>query len=57
MRHVIVLHGGKQRQCDDLATDARPEKVLEIFEITGLDSVITVHASQDEAISALTPTG
>jgi anti-sigma B factor antagonist len=40
-----------------LAVVCTHEKVLEIFEITGLDSVITVHASQDEAISALTPTG
>jgi anti-sigma B factor antagonist len=40
-----------------LAVVCTHEKVLEIFEITGLDTVITVHASRDDAISALTPTG
>jgi anti-sigma B factor antagonist len=40
-----------------LAVVCTHEKVLEIFEITGLDSVITVHESRDEAISALVAAG
>jgi anti-sigma B factor antagonist len=33
------------------------EKVMQIFEITGLDSVITVHTSRDDALAALAPAG
>jgi anti-sigma B factor antagonist len=40
-----------------LAVVCAHEKVVQIFEITGLDSVITVHKSRDEAISALSPAG
>jgi len=40
-----------------LAVVCTHEKVLEILEITGLDSVITVHGSREEAISALAPAG
>jgi anti-sigma B factor antagonist len=36
-----------------LAVVCANEKVVQIFEITGLDSVIAVHSSRDEAISAL----
>jgi len=36
---------------------ATHEKVLEIFEITGLDSVITMHGSCDEAVSVLAMAG
>jgi anti-sigma B factor antagonist len=32
------------------------EKVIQIFEITGLDSVITLHPSREDALSALAPT-
>jgi anti-sigma B factor antagonist len=28
------------------------EKVVQIFEITGLDNVVTIHASRDEALAA-----
>jgi anti-sigma B factor antagonist len=40
-----------------LAVVCTHEKVLEIFEITGLDSVITLHSSCDEAVSALSLAG
>jgi anti-sigma B factor antagonist len=40
-----------------LAIVCTHEKVLQIFEITGLDSVITVHRSRDEAVSALSLAG
>jgi len=40
-----------------LAVVCTHEKVLQIFEITGLESVITLHSSRDEAISALAPAG
>jgi anti-sigma B factor antagonist len=33
------------------------EKVMQIFEITGLDSVITVHPSREDALAALAPAG
>ena len=33
------------------------EKVMQIFEITGLDSVITVHSSREEALAALAVAG
>ena len=33
------------------------EKVMQIFEITGLDSVITLHASREEALAALAVAG
>ena len=36
-----------------LAVVCANEKVVQIFEITGLDSVIAVHSSRDEAFSAL----
>jgi anti-sigma B factor antagonist len=40
-----------------LAVVCTHEKVLEIFEITGLDSVITLHRSRDEAVSAFSLAG
>jgi anti-sigma B factor antagonist len=40
-----------------LAVVCTHEKVLQIFEITGLDSVITLHRSRDEAVSVLSPAG
>ncbi|MGO8907559.1 MAG: STAS domain-containing protein [Solirubrobacteraceae bacterium] len=40
-----------------LAVASTHEKVLEIFEITGLDSVITMHGSRDEAVSMLAMAG
>jgi anti-sigma B factor antagonist len=33
------------------------EKVMQIFEITGLDSVITLHPSREDALAALAPAG
>jgi anti-sigma B factor antagonist len=36
-----------------LAIVSEHEKVLEILEITGLESVLSVHATRDDAISAL----
>src|SRR5271156_3209652 len=36
-----------------LAVVCAHEKVVQIFEITGLDSVIAVHSSREEAVSAL----
>jgi anti-sigma B factor antagonist len=36
-----------------LAIVCTHEKVMQIFEITGLDSVITVHPSREEALAAL----
>ena len=33
------------------------EKVMQIFEITGLDSVISVHPSREDALAALAPAG
>jgi anti-sigma B factor antagonist len=40
-----------------LAVVCSHEKVVQIFEITGLDSVITVYESRDEALSALSLAG
>jgi anti-sigma B factor antagonist len=40
-----------------LAVVCTHEKVVQIFEITGLDSVISVHSSRDEAVSALSLAG
>ena len=36
-----------------LAVGCAHEKVVQIFEITGLDSVIAVHSTREEAVSAL----
>jgi anti-sigma B factor antagonist len=33
------------------------EKVMQIFEITGLDNVLTVHASREDALAALAVAG
>lgn len=40
-----------------LAVVCTHEKVLQILEITGLDGVITLYRSRDEAVSALAPAG
>lgn len=40
-----------------LAVVCTNDKVLQIFEITGLDSVITLHGSRDEALSAIATAG
>ena len=40
-----------------LAIVCTHDKVMQIFEITGLDSVITVHPSRQEALAALTLAG
>lgn len=40
-----------------LAVVCAHEKVVQIFEITGLDSVISVHSSREEAVSALSLAG
>jgi anti-sigma B factor antagonist len=40
-----------------LAVVCTHENVLQIFEITGLDSVIAVHRSRDEAVSVLSLAG
>jgi anti-sigma B factor antagonist len=40
-----------------LAVVSTHEKVMQIFEITGLDSVITVHPTREEALAALALAG
>lgn len=40
-----------------LAVVSNHEKVLQIFEITGLDSVISLHSSREEAVSAFSLAG
>ena len=40
-----------------LAVVSTNEKVLQIFEITGLDSVISLHSSREEAVSAFSLAG
>jgi anti-sigma B factor antagonist len=40
-----------------LAIVCTHEKVMQIFEITGLDGVITVHPSREEALAALAIAG
>jgi anti-sigma B factor antagonist len=40
-----------------LAVVSRNDKVLQIFEITGLDSVISLHSSREEAVSAFSLAG
>src|ERR1017187_7507601 len=40
-----------------LAVVCTHEKVVQIFEITGLDNVITLHRSRDEAVSVLSLAG
>jgi len=40
-----------------LAIVCTHDKVMQIFEITGLDSVITVHPSREEALAALAVAG
>ena len=40
-----------------LAIVCTHDKVMQIFEITGLDSVITVHPSREEALAALAVVG
>jgi anti-sigma B factor antagonist len=40
-----------------LAVVCAHEKVVQIFEITGLDSVISVHSSREDAVSALSLAG
>jgi anti-sigma B factor antagonist len=40
-----------------LAVVSTHEKVLQIFEITGLDSVISLHSSREEAVSAFSLAG
>ena len=40
-----------------LAIVSTHEKVVQIFEITGLDSVVTLHASREEALAALAVAG
>ena len=40
-----------------LAIVSTHEKVVQIFEITGLDSVITLHESREEALAALAMAG
>ncbi len=40
-----------------LAVVSTHEKVLQIFEITGLDSVVSLHSSRDEAVSELALAG
>jgi anti-sigma B factor antagonist len=40
-----------------LAVVSRNDKVLQIFEITGLDGVISLHSSREEAVSAFSLAG
>jgi anti-sigma B factor antagonist len=58
---IGVLAGAIVRLDDvgggSLAIVCAHEKVLEIFEITGLDSVITLHRSRDDAVSAVSLAG
>ena len=39
-----------------LSVVSNHEKVVQIFEITGLDNMVTIHASRDEALAAATVT-
>src|SRR5271168_1841376 len=54
---AIGVLAGTVARLDDagggsLAVVSTNEKVLQIFEITGLDSVIALHSSREEAVSA-----
>jgi anti-sigma B factor antagonist len=58
---IGVLMGAAKRMHESdhgtLAVVCSHEKVLQIFEISGLDSVITLYGTCDEAISGLAMTG
>jgi anti-sigma B factor antagonist len=59
---AIGVLAGTLARLDDvgggsLAVVCTHEKVLQIFEITGLDSVITLHRSRREAVSVLSLAG
>ena len=59
---AIGVLAGTVARLDDvgggsLAVVSTHEKVLQIFEITGLDSVITVYSSREEALSAFSLAG
>jgi anti-sigma B factor antagonist len=59
---AIGVLAGTLARLDDvgggsLAVVCTHEKVLQIFEITGLDSVITLHRSRQEAVSVLSLAG
>src|ERR1017187_2869611 len=53
---IGVLAGTVARAAEaggvSLAVVSTNDKVLQIFEITGLDSVISLHSSREEAVSA-----
>ncbi len=59
---AIGVLAGTVARLDDagggsLAVVSTNEKVLQIFEITGLDSVIALHSSREEAVSAFSLAG
>jgi anti-sigma B factor antagonist len=59
---AIGVLAGTVARLDDagggsLAVVSTNEKVLQIFEITGLDSVIALHSSREEAVSAFSMAG
>jgi anti-sigma B factor antagonist len=58
---IGVLAGAVERLDEtaggSLSVVCTHEKVIQIFEITGLDSVITVHPSREDALAALAPAG
>src|SRR5437870_10711497 len=58
---IGVLAGAVERLDEtgggSLSVICTHEKVIQIFEITGLDSVISVHPSREDALAALAPAG
>jgi anti-sigma B factor antagonist len=58
---IGVLAGAVERLDEtgggSLSIVSEHEKVLQIFEITGLESVVTVHASREDALAAVAMTG
>jgi anti-sigma B factor antagonist len=54
---IGVLAGAVERLDEtgggSLSVVSTHEKVIQIFEITGLDAVITVHASREDALAAV----
>jgi anti-sigma B factor antagonist len=59
---AIGVIAGAVERLDELgggsvAVVSTHEKVMQIFEITGLDNVLTVHPSRDDALAALAVAG
>jgi anti-anti-sigma factor len=53
IRVVLMTAKTLQRREAQFALCSLSEPVREIFEVSGFDKIIPIHASQDEAISAL----